>query len=288
MLVFQLPSAAGRALPIVWNAPPVERSTRTICPGSPVRPSSSTRFPAGTAAVGSGPRMTGRTSTSPTMPAWIVQWYPNCPGVSNSRRNVSPAPSGVSNEPSSAVTVWLRSETFSHWMLSPGRMSTTSGPNAWNCTLTGKVPADAVAGSASAAASATNSSTPRVTASPSRHPVDADHPAHHVILHVAVVEPRPGILLAPAEAEALRRPDRLRIARHAAGGYPTVAVDVEGVVLRAHAHHVPLDELADGRMEDRRIANKGTAVDRHELAERREDDLKLLVRRLLVAPEDRE
>ena len=42
------------------------------------------------------------------------------------------------------------------------------------------------------------------------------------------------------------------------------------------------------RVEHRRVADERAPVDRHELAERREDDLELAVGRALVAPEDRE
>src|SRR2546423_15013450 len=45
---------------------------------------------------------------SPPLPPWKAQWYGYVPGFVNLRLKVLPAPSvGDSNEPSSAVTVWL-------------------------------------------------------------------------------------------------------------------------------------------------------------------------------------
>ena len=54
-------------------APFTLRWIETGCAGSAVRPSNSTFVPTATAAVGSGPSVTRRTSISPTMLGWIVQ-----------------------------------------------------------------------------------------------------------------------------------------------------------------------------------------------------------------------
>jgi len=62
---------------------------------------------------------------------------------------------------------------------------------------------------------------------------------------VAVVEPRAGVLLAPADAEGLGAPDGLRVAI-AAVRRASDARGRGGVVLGAHRHHVPLHALADG------------------------------------------
>ena len=54
---------------------------------------------------------------------------------------------------------------------------------------------------------------PAASACSPRHPVDADHAVHHVALDVAVVQPRPLYVLAPADLVALSRPDDLGVAR---------------------------------------------------------------------------
>jgi hypothetical protein len=59
---------------VAKGALPTLRWTLTGRAGSAARPLTSTRVPAATAAVGSGPRITRRTSTSPTIVGWIVQW----------------------------------------------------------------------------------------------------------------------------------------------------------------------------------------------------------------------
>ena len=108
-----------------------------------------------------------------------------------------------------------------------------------------------------------------------------------MVLDVAVVEPSAGVALAPAHAEALRRPDRSGVDRRPVLG-PPVPVHVEGVVRVAEREDVPLDEVADTRMEDRGVAHERAAVDRLQPAELGEDDDVLDVRRALAAPEDRQ
>ena len=61
---------------------------------------------------------------------------------------------------------------------------------------------------------------------------------------------------------------------------PAVPVDVEGVVLGADRHHVPLDEVAHARWKTGVLPTKARAVDGLELAHRREDDDVLAVRAL--------
>jgi len=63
-----------------------------------------------------------------------------------------PATSPESNEPSSAVTVWVRSLTFCHVALSPGSTSICEGPKAWNWMFTD--PVSAAAGAATVIAAA--------------------------------------------------------------------------------------------------------------------------------------
>jgi hypothetical protein len=66
------------------------------------------------------------TTTDPLMPAWIEQWYVNVPGVVKVRAN-EPRSRIVpeSNEPSSAVTVWLLGKSIAsslvHVTVSPTR-----------------------------------------------------------------------------------------------------------------------------------------------------------------------
>ena len=69
---------------------------------------------------------------------------------------------------------------------------------------------------------------------------------------------------------------------------PPVAVDVEGVEVAPDREHVPLDDVADLRAEDGRVAHEGAAVDRVEAELRGEVDDELAVGRILVPPEDRE
>src|SRR3954466_3065310 len=113
------------------------------------------------------------------------------------------------------------------------------------------------------------------------HLVDADHTAHHVALDVAVVQPRAGGVLAPADAEALRRADGLGVHRPAVDA-PAVPVHVEGVEVLAHRDHVPLDEIADARLKGRGVPDEGAAVDRHEAVDGFEVDDELAVRQLLA------
>jgi hypothetical protein len=84
------------------------------------------------------------------------QWYANAPGAANAWANVAPsASSPESNEPSSAVTVWVRPLTFGQVTVSPGSASTVLGENAWNRMLTcGGAAAAAGAPTASAASAA--------------------------------------------------------------------------------------------------------------------------------------
>src|SRR5438445_6320389 len=106
-------------------------------------------------------------------------------------------------------------------------------------------------------------------------------------LDVAVVVPRPGPIFAPADLEALRRPDGLHVDGSAVLE-PAVTVDVEGVMVVTEGEHVPLDEITDARVEDRCVADERPAVNRHEAGHRLEKDHELPVRHPLVPAEDRE
>jgi hypothetical protein len=69
-----VPSAADGTVASVVNAAPLTlRWIDTGLLGSAVRPSNSTLVPTATAAVGSGPSVTRRTSITPVMLGWIVQ-----------------------------------------------------------------------------------------------------------------------------------------------------------------------------------------------------------------------
>src|SRR3954471_19440656 len=82
-----------------------------------------------------------------------------------------------------------------------------------------------------------------------RHAVEADHAGGHMRFDVTVVEPVARVLLAPADAEGLGGPDGLRVAIAAVRRAPAMPVDMEGVVLGAHGHHVPLNGMTDIRGE---------------------------------------
>src|SRR3954454_4763619 len=96
------------------------------------------------------------------------------------------------------------------------------------------------------------------------HPVDADHPVHHVTLDVTMVEPGSRRVLSPAELVALGRAHDLRVLDGSVRCAPAMAVDVEGVEVVAQRDDVPLHRLADLRSEDGRVADEGAPVDRHE------------------------
>src|SRR4029079_5989920 len=95
------------------------------------------------------------------------------------------------------------------------------------------------------------------------HLVDADHAALHVVLDVAVVEPRAGRILAPANEEAVSRPQLLHVLEAMArpDAAPAVTVDVEGVVVGAERQDVPLHEVAYARVEHRRVPDERPPVD---------------------------
>ena len=121
-----------------------------------------------------------------------------------------------------------------------------------------------------------------------RHPVDADHPGHHVRLDVAVVQPGARVVLAPAEAKVSAGPT-VWVSR----GVPSASRQrwpwtwkvwcSEPIAMTSHCTSWPTREA-----EHRRVAHERAAVDRLEVAHRREDDLELAVGRALVAAEDRE
>ena len=98
---------------------------RTGSDGSAVRPVISTVLPAGTASVGRLVSVTRRTSTSPVIPGWMVQWYgyaPTAPNVQLKRAPLTSLPDA--NSPPSAVTVCVLELAFVHATVSPGRRST--------------------------------------------------------------------------------------------------------------------------------------------------------------------
>ena len=67
-----------------------------------------------------------------------------------------------------------------------------------------------------------------------------------------------------------------------------VPVDVEGVELAAHRHDVPLDVLADARLEHGRVADEGAAVDRLEAVPGGKGDDELAVGPAFAAVGDRQ
>ena len=192
-----------------------------------------------------------------------------------------------SNESSSAVTVWARELMLVHSTVSPGSTSSEDGENAWNWMFD----RDAAAATPGQRR-ARRPRRARRRARPHRplDAVQADHAAHHVILDVAVVEPRAGIALAPAEAEALRRARR----SGCRGCCPARVFQrwpwtwkvwwSEPIAITSHCTRCPTR-----RAEDRRVPDERAAVDRHEVRpERREHDLELAVGQPLVAAAERE
>src|SRR5262245_39878227 len=96
-------------------------------------------------------------------------------------------------------------------------------------------------------------------ASPS-YDVLADHAHHHVLLHVAVVQPRPDPILGPADPEALGGRDRLNVLGDAARPEPAMAVDVEGMNVVAECQDVPLDDVTELGAEGRCVPDERSSV----------------------------
>ena len=123
----------------------------------------------------------------------------------------------------------------------------------------------------------------------SRHPVDADHPAHHVILDVAVVEPRPRGVLAPAEPEGLGRADGLGVPRRRRPGviqrwpWTWKVWKSEPIAITSHWTRSPTFAWKTGVLP----TNARPSIVMN-LPMRHQHDLELAVGRALVAAEDRE
>src|SRR5207248_8234661 len=77
----------------------------------------------------------------------------------------------------------------------------------------------------------------------SAHHVVTDHPAHHVVDHVAVIQPPTGIVLGPIERQRGRRAQQLRVPVGAIGHAPAMAVYVEHVELRPERGDPPPNPL---------------------------------------------
>ena len=142
---------------------------------------------------------------------------------------------------------------------------------AWHPRRPGHVhPGMCAARAAGARRAAPRRRRPASGASCARHPVDADHPGHHVLLDVAVVEPRAGVLLAPADAGRSRPGPTVCVSR----GVPSGAIQrwpwtwkvwcSEPIAITSHCTRSPTFER-----EDRRVADERAAVDRLEVAHRR-------------------
>src|ERR1700722_10951782 len=272
MSVCQVPSDCGDTDVTASKPSPALRSIDTGTLVSEVRPCRCTLRPAATVADGTGSSVTNRTSTSPTMPRWIAQWYMYIPGAANDQVNCFPTSrSPESNVPSSAVTVCVRPPLFDHVIVSPGSASMAPGKKDWYSTVTGSVAASARPG-ASATAAAIQSATataiaridgptvrpPRVTASPCR--CRSSH---------ASCGPRRDSGRARYPDPARGGTDGLCVTWSAVGVDPPVAVDMKCVVVGTHRHHIPLDRLADLRPKHGGVADERSPVDRHEvLAER--------------------
>ena len=81
---------------------------------------------------------------------------------------------------------------------------------------------------------------------------------------MAVVKPPPRVVLHEARGDRLVGADRRTVHVRAGGVAPAVAVDVEGVEVLVHAHHVDGDALSAPCTDRRRVAGEAAPVDRVE------------------------